>query len=342
MSAFAIFSRRAFRSIIASLSAASLAAFGLGGCASPELHPIKGGDFKKRLFYSVIRGVQCEVRRAVNAQLADNPYELVSFLRDWSALIHLNLKFDTTVSFNPGVSLKTPMVPGHVWLGDGVQQIVGQNYGIGFGGSFSGQGVWSEDVQFYYLLDEAFLDVPDDLNLPCYQFGGLTIGGDLGLKAWLADVLEPIRKCAFVGRSREAGGDSLESIVGVENIEEIVGNAKQDPECSPDEAKRQLEHHGNLLKTLSHQVTFVITMAAGVTPVWKLVRVEAPTASPLFGATHKDTSELMITLGPPEGGVKPKKRRRGKPPAFVAAQPSQSMLFRDLSLQIGSAVRDAR
>lgn len=42
---------------------------GLSGCYVPEAVPLLGHQNKKRILYDVIRGVQCEITRAVRDQI---------------------------------------------------------------------------------------------------------------------------------------------------------------------------------------------------------------------------------------------------------------------------------
>jgi hypothetical protein len=100
----------------------------------------------------------------------------VAWLKNWSALIHLNLKVDTTLAFNPGVTFKTPMVPAEVTLGDHSTQVFSQMYTFGVGGNFSGQAIRTEDVTFFYPFDATFFNTPDNPGTSCYRYGGLTIG----------------------------------------------------------------------------------------------------------------------------------------------------------------------
>ncbi|BGE85183.1 hypothetical protein Ms3S1_16190 [Methylosinus sp. 3S-1] len=89
-----------------------------------------GHKEKKALFTAVIRGVQCEIRRAVIEQLDDPVYGgRVAWLKDWSALINLQLTFDEALAFNPGVTLKTPNLPDAiVWRADGTTRTLPQLY----------------------------------------------------------------------------------------------------------------------------------------------------------------------------------------------------------------------
>jgi hypothetical protein len=55
---------------------------------------------------------------------------------------------------------------------------------------------------------------------------------------------------------------------------------------------------------ISHEVTFVIVYGGNITPTWKLVRVSANAGSgSFFGATRTKTQDLIITMGPPQGGA---------------------------------------
>jgi hypothetical protein len=178
------------------LLAAAIAGSSFVGCSVPETAFSDAHEQKKALFNAVVRGVQCEIRRAVKDQVRD---PRVAWLKNWSALIHLNLKFDTTLAFNPGVTFKTPMVPAEVTLGDHSTQVFSQMYSFGVGGNFSGQAIRTEDVTFFYPFDAAFFNTPDDPGTSCYRYGGLTIGANLKLGDWLDDVLEPVKNCAFAG-----------------------------------------------------------------------------------------------------------------------------------------------
>ena len=90
------------------LLAAAIAGSSFVGCSVPETAFSDAHEQKKALFNAVVRGVQCEICRAVKDQVRD---PRVAWLKNWSALIHLNLKFDTTLAFNPGVTFKTSHGP---------------------------------------------------------------------------------------------------------------------------------------------------------------------------------------------------------------------------------------
>src|ERR1700730_764749 len=121
------------------------------------------------------------------------------WLREWSSIIALKLTFDNRVLFNPGVSLNTPMVNAHPAVAWGQTLTIGQSYSLGLGGHLEGDMGRSEEVAFFYPFAD-FSGPPDPNLQSCYWIGGLTITGDLKLRDWLDDVLEPVRRCAFAGQ----------------------------------------------------------------------------------------------------------------------------------------------
>jgi hypothetical protein len=309
--------------------AAAIAGSSFVGCSVPEKAFGDAYEQNKALFNAVVRGVQCEIRRAVKDQVRD---PRVAWLKNWSALIHLNLKFDTTLAFNPGVTFKTPMVPAEVTLGDHSTQVFSQMYSFGVGGNFSGQAIRTEDVTFFYPFDATFFNTPDDPGTSCYRYGGLTIGANLKLGDWLDDVLEPVKNCAFAGRPVAGPADS---VLGYELASEDDG-----ARCTTEELRRGYSKD-NPIKAFSHEITFVITLEGGVAPSWNLVRIESPITSPLFDARRRDTSDLIITLGSADTAEAIVKKEHGTAGPERVTVPSQEMRDRDLSLQIGSTVRDA-
>ena len=58
---------------ISALVAASVAASGVAGCLPIEAQGLLGHPNKKELFYAVVRGVQCEIRKAVYEQVYLSP-----------------------------------------------------------------------------------------------------------------------------------------------------------------------------------------------------------------------------------------------------------------------------
>ncbi|CCJ08477.1 hypothetical protein [Methylocystis sp. SC2] len=337
-----------FKSISA-LTATAIAAWSIAGCIPIEAQGLIGHPNKKALFYAVVRGVQCEIRKAVYSQVNDPVFgRRLEWLRNWSSLMHFKFTFDTLGSFNPGVTFHTPNLPlAHIWhapdlLEDQTMTLprnVGQSYDFGLGAGVSADAVRVEDVEFFYPFNKDFwLTAERDSGEGCYRIGGFTIGNDLKLREWLDDVLEPIKRCAFIGvpARRES---TVVPILGYD-----IGSDSDDEGLCPPEFIKELGYSkDNPIKTFSHDVSFIVEFSASATPTWNLVRISTSSA-PLFAARRKDTFELIITLGSPDTETVIARKEKGDRSHFLpvtSIRPSQSMINRDLSMQIGSAVRDA-
>ena len=334
--------------------ALAIAPAGLSGCNLPEAGALTGHQNKREIFYAVVRGVQCEIRRAVYTQVNDKLYRnKLAWLRDWSALMHFTFSFNTAASFNPGVSLITPNLPfAHVWRAPDAfvnptftqPENVEQKYLFDVGASVSGSVKRTEDVEFFYPFNKDFWARAerDNPSEGCYHLGGFTIGGDLGLADWLDDVLEPIKRCAF------AGVPTASPSVTVPLINLNLGSQRdaEEASCPDDLVRTQGFSPDNPLRTFSHDVVFTIRFSAQGTPQWTLVRI-ATNASEngfLFGASREDIFDLKITMGMPSRKDEFARKGKGDRVHYLQAsvpEPSLEMTNRDLSLQIGAAVRDA-
>jgi hypothetical protein len=328
--------RKLYTSFISTFVCVALAAMPLSGCFVPNLGPVFSHDYVKELFYGVVRGVQCEIRRAVKSQLAEDREGRIQWLRNWSALIHLNFVFDTTVAFNPGVNLKTPMAPANLTLGDFASKStsVAQSYGMGIGGQFSGEGILTEDVAFFYPFNKDFFRFQEVEGTGCYNLGGVMVTGDLALNEWLEDVLLPVRRCAFAGYPVPAPSSSIPL------VDYSLGATDENPDCHGKDIEKQFASKDTPIRAFSHDVRFVLTLGGNVTPTWNLVRVGSPLNNPLFGVTRKDTSSLTITLGSPTTDKPLARTLKDTAHPWRYAQPSPLMLNQDLARQIGLAVRD--
>ncbi|MEF3366111.1 hypothetical protein V3H18_06125 [Methylocystis sp. 9N] len=337
--------------LIACIAAISVVSSGLAGCLLiPEAAPLLGHEWKKRVLFDVIRGVQCEIRWAVRNQIErDRDHEYgkrkLTWFENWNALIDLNLQVEDSLAFNPGVSLKTPnWVDAQVGLGDYTKpRVVPQFYNFGVGGGLSYNASREDIVQFAYPFSQ-FVNDPEPIALTpesCYKIGGIAINANLKINDWLDDVLEPIKKCAFLGMPARED----ETMIPL-----LSGEPPLSRECRDlDFAQYQA---GDPIKTINHKITFKLSFNMNATPNWSLVRV-ATTSAKLFDATRKDTSELLITFGPPAGGARsaPARgaaarsvvRRTVKPGVALSQYNdiSVEMLLTHNALQIGSAVRDA-
>jgi len=321
----------------------TLAAAPLSGCLVPEAGALTGHQSKRDLFYAVVRGVQCEIRKSIWQQV-NGPYaDRLQWLRQWSALMHFTFTFETQGSFNPGVTLKTPnLLDANVWLANGVSRSVPQDYSFGAGASIGGDAKRVEDVGFFYPFNKDFFAkaAQDREDGGCYHIGGFSIGGDLQLHDWLDDVLEPIKHCAFIGAPVRRKSTAA-PLIGLD-----AGTAPEDdpePDCPPGLTSQLGYSRDNPIKTFSHEVSFVVTFQATATPMWNLVRISA-SGAPLFSGKREDTFDLKITLGSADTESPIARKTKGDrlhPLMVSGAAPSRAMLDRDLALQIGAAVRDA-
>ncbi|MBM3642013.1 MAG: hypothetical protein FJX15_11880 [Alphaproteobacteria bacterium] len=302
-----------------------------------------GHERKKRILYDVIRGVQCEISKAVGEQIyLDRAHRWGSrkleWLETWNALIDLNVKIDDSIAFSPGVSFLTPNLPDAVvWLANTTKRTVPQSYRFSVGGSIQYSPSREDMVQFVYVFEQFLkerkqLVDPSD-SRPCYSIAGVTIEGDLKLSDWLDDVLEPVKKCAFLGLPLDY--DQAETLTLFE------GEAQQSTACYHADFRKILL--GNPISTLTHQVQFVLKFDVNATPSWSLVRVSTANA-PLFDANRKDTSTLLITIGPSASGktqltklVWPKNAKAGVGPPPITSSLSllsQTMLFTHQAYEI--------
>jgi len=343
-----------FRSLVSLIVALAIAPAGLSGCNLPEAGALTGHQNKREIFYAVVRGVQCEIRRAVYAQANDQLYRnKLAWLRDWSALMHFTFSFNTAASFNPGVSLITPNLPyAHLWRApDAVfdptftrPDLVQQKFVFDVGGSVGGSVKRTEDVEFFYPFNKDFWARAerDNPNEGCYHLGGFTIGGDLGLADWLDDVLEPIKRCAFAGVPTSSPSVTI-PLIGLN-----LGSQRdaEEASCPDDLVRMQGYSPDNPLRTFSHDVVFTIRFSAQGTPQWTLVRIATHASENgfLFGASREDIFDLKITMGLPSRKDEFVRKGKGDRAHYLQAgvpEPSPAMTNRDLSLQIGAAVRDA-
>ena len=314
----------------------ALVASGLAGCGLvPDAFPLLSHEEKKALFAAVVRGVQCEIRRAVLEQLNDARYgRSVEWLKNWSALINLQLTFDETLAFNPGVSFTTPnLLDANVWLANGTRRVVSQAYNFGVGGQAEGERSRTETIEYFYPFDN-FLsgNDQDNPNIPCYHTRSFFIVGDLKLRDWLDDVLEPFKHCAFLG---SPGAGRRGFLVGLGE-----GSPDDETQCSEADLRRQGFGKDNPITTFSHNVTFKLRLEVDATPHWTLVRIEAPISPQLFTVSRKDTSELLITLGSASTRTVIARRERGETARPVVG-PSAEMEANQSALRIGAAVANA-
>lgn len=331
-----------------SFAAVAAAASPLGGCIVPEAAPLLGHEVKKRLVYDVVRGVQCEIRHAVLEEIRADRDEhrwgkrKFAWLEDWAAKMDLNVRVEDMFGLNPGVALNTPnWIDAHVRRADGTLKTVGQSYNFGIGGGLSYDVSRYDKVEFAYDFGSFKDDKTENVNAPCYHFGGITLDTDLKLHDWLDDVLEPIKQCAFLGRPLDEG-EQEPTPLPTRMLQPAAPPAEW---CLNTDLSKDPKAKASPILNFSHDVMFTITFDINATPNWSLVRVSTANAR-LLDANRKDFSELLITLGPKEkpGPGTPQKARglaakgAGAPVVSSRLAPEAREAFQ--ALQIGSAVRN--
>jgi hypothetical protein len=295
------------------MAAAGVACTGLPGCGFvPEVAPIINHDAKKALFAAVIRGVQCEIRNAIKVELAEWPQ--LYWLADWSAIIALKLTFDNRFSFNPGVSLKTPMINAHPVVAWDQVLTIPQSYSLGLGAQLEGDMGRSEEVAFFYPFAD-FKGPPDpDVGL-CYRFGALTITGDLKLYDWLDDVLEPVSAARFPA--------SRSSLITMSPTR--ASGKKYPPTCPPPAnpgGDPNLEPRPCCLADLLAACRIYKEGYERIAH-YNGTRGAGPAAKQAHTCIGKESRKAPGKRPQPE------------------SRPSPEMVFRNLSLSIGSDIRDA-
>jgi hypothetical protein len=318
-----------------------LIAFNLSGCfIIPEALPILGHERKKHLLYTVVKGVQCEIAKAVSIQLSyDRMLAMrgekrkLEWLENWVSAIDIILNIKDKVEATPGVSLNTPnWLPARVRLANSAIREVPQDYKFGIGGHFEYEVAREDTVHYVYSFSE-FKDHLDDLawveSKTCFARGGVTIEADLKLDDWLDAALEPIKKCSFL-----LDDDREEA----ELLPFSSGDIKTTKEC------RRKEYKESPIGSLSHKINFDLVFNGNVTPTWSLVRVST-NSNPLFGATRNDNSTLIITFSPPaKESRKPvaNSARLTRRTLSEPAQPTSEASQRQSDLFLGTVIRNDR
>jgi hypothetical protein len=299
----------------------------LGACGRyvPEVQEFWGDENDASINVNNIAGqVACELGQALREVIQydiDNPPRRLKSLEKWGAQVTLNLVVEEKSTFNPGVSLNTPMHNATVnFAGETLPSAGGalvatlispstysflslpQSYSFGIGGQLSSAATRTDKYQFLYKVSD-FLKGgshwqegrTDRTCLPRNPANAtLFPQTDLKIGEWVRAMVLPAR----------------------------TGTGDPTPTAA---------------NGITHDVKFVIVTDGNVSPNWKLVRVSANTFpnNPLFDASRTRTQEAIITVGPlSEGGGGGK----GKPAARTLAVNAQDS---HLAAEIGSAVAAA-
>ncbi|WP_024749860.1 MULTISPECIES: hypothetical protein [Methylosinus] len=156
--------------------------------------------------------------------------------------------------------------------------------------------------------------------------------GDLKLRDWLDDVLEPFKQCAFVG---SAGTGRSGALVG------IGEGASGESSCNEEELREFGKGKDNPIKIFAHNVSFRLTIGASASPSWNFVRIDAPLSAALFNVNRTDTSTLIITLGSASTKEVIARREKERPKVKLVRTPSREMDDNQAALRIGAAVANA-
>lgn len=252
-------------------------------------------EIKKRIY--------CELRDAVKAadeidyKVENKPKRILP--NDWGAQVAISLEVDESTSFNPGVTLNTPMHNGVVnFVGEylGPATVAGgglltgapstrtfgplpqpQSYAFGLGATLSSTASRIDQFNPYWGVGYLRSDQsPQTCSGDPFLAKGVTpvtsspLTSDLGIKDWLVGAL-------MVNVAYWSDPSVPKSF--------SVGAA------APKTGGKQPD-------TMSIDIKFLIVTSGNVTPSWKLVRVSANNNAPLVSTGRTRTHEVIITIGP--------------------------------------------
>lgn len=250
----------------------------------------------------------------------------LTWLPDWGALITLTFNIVEKTSANPGATL-THIMPSVVTIFPGRPAVTSpQNFNFGFGGSLSSEATRVSKLSLFFQMGElihpdlrAYLQTGVESNFAYYAAehsnetsclqpvthgADLFVQSELKLKEWLTAAM--LIQWTSVG----------------------------DFSTVPQKIDKGV---------ISHEAKFQIVSSGNVNPVWRLVRVTNATSSPLLNASRDRTQDLLITMGPVEGG-RPREGGAGGGVAVAAGSTptlSAAALNSHLASEIGLAVSAA-
>lgn len=220
-----------------------MACVALSSCAVvPELPPeeqVKIAD--------IVRTVKCELHDAVVQSLknkSERPSSGADFsFKDWVAGVQLTMKVQEGAGASADMAFVVP-----IHLG---------TFTIGFNGGVAGKATATSQFFFATSLNEV-KSYP--CGAPTGERAGMTLTGDLGLKEWVARVVDAINTS------------------GLKNSE------------FPDEKSARI----------GYRVDFVLTVSGGVTPKFSIVRLDKhqQSGSANGSASHENTNTLEIVMVP--------------------------------------------
>ncbi|MHC2367435.1 hypothetical protein ACVIQT_002083 [Bradyrhizobium diazoefficiens] len=131
----------------------------------------------------IVKRVKCQLVGAIKVKANEDPR--FQFLTQWAAKVHMTLIVDETGSINPGASLTEPLAT------------AGTSFTLGVGGTFTGQAVRQEDVEFFLYFPAVFKEFSSkpvfyERYDGCAQESGLFLESDLDFRTILDRALAPV------------------------------------------------------------------------------------------------------------------------------------------------------
>lgn len=235
----------------------------------------------------------------------------------WGAQITFKFTVDETSKVTPGASFITPM-PNAITNFSGGRTISSpESFTLGIGGTLSSQATRVDTFETFYAIHDVatklsennICDRPSPAVLgPDSRSSPLVVESRLGIREWLPQAVE-VGDFLKSSRADETGAGPP-----------LGGSAARASD------------------SISYNIKYIIITSANVSPVWKLVRLNANTSSTLYDANRTRTHELILTIGP--ANLKLVRTKNG----FVVAGdggPTAAVQSSHFAQQIGSSIASA-
>lgn len=213
---------------------------------------------------------RCELRQALkiaydaNAEARSKGYtdKDLSWLDNWGAELELTLNVREKSDLTPAASFIDPLQSATTRFSNGTSIVTPQQFSLNFTGELSSEATRVGIVHMSFLVSDVKKDkVLGTTCLPVQKAEGfLFIESNLGLKTWLIGALNPATQGIADYPARKTGPIGQDAI--------------------------------------SQQIKFEIVSSGGISPFWRLVRVNANTSPNLFQATRDRFQNILITIGP--------------------------------------------
>lgn len=238
----------------------------LGGCGThvPELEEVwESVDVKGDMEFRIKKHIFCEMRdalREVRRNIRVNGQAAIP--NDYGVQMQINLTVDEVNGFNPSVGYQDIM---HNGLGNGIT--VPQSFSVNATATVSADATRTDTIYSYYNVGKVAADNVNtwcsDPKLHNREGSSLLLQSNLGIADYLK---EAVKGADLLASSAPASGGAGKT-------------AKYD--------------------VYSYDMKFVVVTSGGISPVWKLVSVNAGAGNlPLLNAGRTRTHELILTFGP--------------------------------------------